>query len=407
MGAEALDERVGLVAALAAGGLIALIMCWQLGDWLAHRGLRLPDPGRRIGHLDGLRGYLALFVVVNHYVQWTRVLALDHEWGTGAHQVVAIGQVPVAIFFMITGLLFYPVARRGFDETRWRPLLVSRVFRIVPLALLSVVVSAAILWLRAGFTADPAVLADTLVNMARWALFLGQPPLFGFADSFLVNGGVFWSLTSEWLFYLAVLPAIAAARSLTRGRVPAWATPLWMMGAALALRVVWPGQSDYMLPFMLGMMIAELREHPRLHAPFGRGDVALASFVVMVMAIAFLPPPIRDRTAMFYAPFLACVVYGGSFGRALASRGSVALGECSYGIYVLHGIVLWLGTGLFERFIMERPGLAAVMLLPGLMVVTVVAAAAAHVALERPMIGIGRKLARRVRAPGSVAAEPA
>ena len=54
----------------------ALIILTLLGSLLfasvIHRlGLiRIPDPARRIGCIDGLRGYLALAVVIHHMFIW-------------------------------------------------------------------------------------------------------------------------------------------------------------------------------------------------------------------------------------------------------------------------------------------------------------------------------------------------
>jgi peptidoglycan/LPS O-acetylase OafA/YrhL len=69
---------------------------------------------RRFSTLDGLRGYAAFLVYLNHSAAWY-VFARTGIWAVPATRLFAhFGRSSVEIFFMITGFLFWVEAdRRG------------------------------------------------------------------------------------------------------------------------------------------------------------------------------------------------------------------------------------------------------------------------------------------------------
>ncbi|MEQ1552361.1 acyltransferase [Sphingorhabdus sp.] len=379
------------LVSIASIGLVCL-----LARGLVGYGFPIPNESRRIGCLDGLRGYLALLVAISHFILWVRVLALDIAWGAGPMPLVTLGHGPVAIFFMITGLLFYPKVRDGFGAIDWRSLLLSRLFRILPLALLTIAIISVSLWIQSNFTVEPAVLRETAINLLRWITFVGQPDLFGMPNSKLANAGVFWTLFCEWVFYLAVLPLLALARTMAPKAFPRAATPLLMIPLAIPFKLLMPGFAGFMLHFMLGMFVFEVREHKPTATLFRTNGAAVASLVLMVAVIVLLPPPSNFKTVIFYVPFFACVACGHSFWGLFSNQGALVLGEISYGIYVLHGIVLWSTVLLFGSYIAAHPALAVVFL-PLLLTIITIISAATFLAIERPMIKQGKKLAGSLR----------
>ena len=94
--------------------------------------------GRRVATLDGLRGLLALSVflhhaIVNYQYQRTGV------WTVPPSTFYAmLGQGGVALFFMITGYLFWTKLLLEKGRPRWTQLFIGRAFRIGPLYLLFV-----------------------------------------------------------------------------------------------------------------------------------------------------------------------------------------------------------------------------------------------------------------------------
>lgn len=117
-----------------------------------------------------------------------------------------LGQVSVALFFMITGFLFTAeLVSTPANKMDWLRLYTSRVLRITPLWLavkIAVVVLAAV--------------------MRYWHWDQGNPPLFpSTASTGLMTASVAWILYYEWTFYLA-LPLIAWALA----RRTSWLAPI-------------------------------------------------------------------------------------------------------------------------------------------------------------------------------------
>jgi len=88
------------------------------------------------------------------------------------------------------------------------------------------------------------------------------------------------------------------------------------------------------------------------------------------------------------------VAAGNSYFGVFSARPSIVLGEASYGIYLLHGVVLYIALADATPF-MERYGPAPFWLaLPFIVAAVVAAAILAHGLIEKPAIRAGRSLAR-------------
>jgi peptidoglycan/LPS O-acetylase OafA/YrhL len=61
----------------------------------------------RYASLDGLRGYCAFFVFLHHASIWYSYLHTNSWAAPPSHFYNHLGQSGVAIFFMITGFLFF------------------------------------------------------------------------------------------------------------------------------------------------------------------------------------------------------------------------------------------------------------------------------------------------------------
>ncbi|GIH22585.1 hypothetical protein Aph01nite_08950 [Acrocarpospora phusangensis] len=182
--------------------------------------------------LDGIRALAALAVLVYHVGGKT---GLTEGWGAWA---VSRGDVGVAIFFTLSGLLLYrPWARAVLDagngpETTaylWR-----RAFRILPAYWLVAVV--AMVFFNSGHNASQWV-------WAKWLLLLQIYDVGSWWGGDEGRGlEQMWSLSVEVAFYLA-LPLIAAALAVLAGRSAATATRaralLAGIGALGVISIVW------------------------------------------------------------------------------------------------------------------------------------------------------------------------
>lgn len=374
---------------------LALAAALLVASLVARRGFPLPPADRRLGCVDGLRGYLALAVLAHHLIVWHQLVFAGTGWRAptvNAFSQFGIGAV--ALFFMVTGFVFYPRVVTGWRANDWRAILIGRVFRIVPLIAVTVAVVLLLLVLRTGRLPGPRDLAAAAVWVSGW----GQPALLGDADAKYLNAGVLWSLWYEWVFYLLILPLAAIARDLVRGRLPGWSVPLAFLALGFAARAV-PLPRDlgtYLPLFAIGMLAFEVQAIPAIRRHLAGPLAAAMAVAALAVAAVTAPDPLHGPQLALFALFFVTIACGNPLFGLLSRPGSLVLGECSYGIYLVHGIVL---AVLFTE---GRPLVLALgedgalaLVIPAAMLVALITAGT-FLAVERPMIAVGRRLARSV-----------
>jgi peptidoglycan/LPS O-acetylase OafA/YrhL len=349
-------------------------------------------PPMRFGTINGLRGYLALFVMLHHACMWF-VLVQTGKWDVPRPNLYGpLGQASVLMFFMITSFLFHDkllnARGRRFD---WKAFLIGRFFRIAPLYYVVLI----FVFLTVAYLSDWR-LVETLqaisLAVAKWLLFTipTAAPLNGHTDSWIIMAGVTWSLRYEWCFYLA-LPLI----SLAVGQRPGW---LLLLVSVAALIVGWRIGLNirFAAVFAGGILAAYLVRDPR----FTRFcEKKMASVVVLLCLAAAL----QFDNLLHIAPCIAlstafCLIAGGADMFGLFSLPtSHRLGELAYGIYLIHGIVLFAAI----NFVVGKD-VAADMSVPMywvfvavLALVTLALSGMAYHYVEKPGIALGKRLGKQ------------
>ena len=376
----------GSAAAYAAAALAAHL--------IARAGFPLPPDHRRIGCIDGLRGYLAVSVMVHHFIIWMQVTHLGGGWAAPTVNLFnQLGGSAVALFFMTTGLVFYPRVLAGLRKSPWPAIYIKRVFRIVPLAAASVMIIAAIIAARTGQGPD----GGFPLAFATWITTWSMPPLLGYPDSGRINAYVLWSLWYEWLFYLFVLPACALAMDLIRDRLPSWTVPAALLTGAVSARIFFETVSllTFLPLFAIGMLAFECQRSERIARLLRTSYAGIAALAALAIGLVMFNLP-YFHALPFLSFFFVCAACGNAMGGWLRTRAALLLGECSYGIYLLHGIVLslvFVDAGALTRTIGAEH---LPILLPLAVCAAVPLAAAAYLAVERPGINAGAWLTGRL-----------
>lgn len=290
----------------------------------------------RSNAIDGLRGFLALVVLLHHAViirSWYDTSVWKHPSSWLEDQ---LGPVPVSLFFMITGFLFWSKAMRASGRLSISRLLVNRLRRLAPAYWASTLLVVVIVMIHGHFELNVScrVLLKTLAKLLMlgiwsWPYSLNLHPLNP------VNAGVVWSLQYEWFFYLA-LPALAL---LGAGRRFFWLVlPLTGLIITILLIARQPQMAGWVAYFPLGMLTAELVERKWLKDWPTQIGWTLGSLAMLAMALSVQVPwlPIH----LLVLPFFIAVAHGNPFFGLLQTRSSRFLGTISYSIYLLHGIVL-------------------------------------------------------------------
>lgn len=389
----------------------------------------------RLGNLDVLRAVAALLVLVGHaYSLGGRGLpVVPSHW----HEAVLIqGTSGVWLFFALSGYLIgRPFVRALVDGgplPATRAYAIKRALRIYPLY-----------WLALGVVV--AVVGGAATTSWQYVvhLLLLQDLVPGRAEAII---SVAWTLTLEVLFYAAVPLAAHAIRARRRGAIPASTLATWVVASWLASLAflfagslvrgadgVWLRQ---LLPSMWGMFCPGLllalasmpldgsrwrfwlQDLPTRRAP--AWTIAITALVggAVLASIADLDWGERTASLVYSAsrPLFA-VGFGIVVFRALAAAAwherlgdwVRQLGVISYGIYLLHAVIVTLLlTDKGTRWIPMHHGgaVAGAVHVAYVTVLTIAAATVSWRVLERPLITLSHRLAGRRNAP-TVALAPA
>jgi peptidoglycan/LPS O-acetylase OafA/YrhL len=226
------------------------------------------------------------------------------------------------------------------------------------------------------------------LEVASWLSGKMTFDLMAFENSRQVNASVLWSIFYEWLFYIFLLPACSLARLTVGSRT--WIVPVSFCIAAYIGRLTDIDAFRYLPLFAVGMIAHELRAYTKLTAALRTSWASLAAAASLLVGMICFPNP-YDEALPLFAFFFICVVSGNKFFGLLNTKGSAVMGECSFGIYLLHGILLYI---LFNETSIEIP---AVILLPLLSSIVAVTTATTYLLIEVPCIAVGRQMSKKFR----------
>ena len=374
--------------------LVCLALLLAVATVLPFGSVDVP-PGRRqrISVLDGLRGFLALGVFFHHAAIYHRFI-LDGVWALPPSTVfILFGQAGVSLFFMITGYLFWSrmIAEQG--QTDWLSLYIGRVFRIGPLYLLATCTMLAAVFVMTGFRINEPI-GHLFENVLRW-LPLGlfrSTEINGFENPSRLLADVTWTLRYEWWFYFSLVVTAFAARR-PKFHLAAVVLILVLSLTYLVLKI---GPEKYRLTadcicmFFEGMCCASLQASGltlRLH------DWASSALAVVIGIVIFMSfeTAYSAVPVVFLGIFFYLVISGASIFGLLRTRAARRLGDVSYGIYLLQGLVLYFVFSFepIKTFALVSPARHwAVICICALLLVAF--AALAHHWIELPGIRLGK-----------------
>lgn len=293
---------------------------------------------RRVIGLDGLRFYLASFVVL-HHIDCFHSFVETGRWAPSQYYLWALGKYGVALFFMITAFLFWGKIRNK-ENVDWISLYRGRVFRIAPMAIFSSLVAVTIITIYSSGTDG---FFFNIKNVIPWfdaSIFDFKPAFTNFKTPQVAMAGVTWSLKWEWMFYF-LLPLLFIFRN--KG--------LEFSIAACAL-------CFYILPqiylkdayiwsyFAFGILCKELSLIIRID---NRASSILALTALLVL-FASEPGLFSVTGTPLLAVIFLCVACGSDVFGSLSMRSSKRLGAISYSIYIMQGPVLFTSFMVMKKY---------------------------------------------------------
>ncbi|WP_435274804.1 acyltransferase family protein [Psychrobium sp. nBUS_13] len=350
----------------------------------------IPLPKRK-SNIDGLRGYLAILVIFHHFSLTYYWLVLG-EWKAPSELYFQnFGKVGVGIFFIITGYLFIGKLIRNKFDISIKELMISRCFRIMPLYFFAFVFIFLIVMLNTNFHFVVSV-KEFFISILRWFLFHGSK-INQFEDTRRIIAGVDWTLKYEWFFYFSV-PVIAFFFKINKvvsvSVVTAFVVYLFIFPIKLMAFT-----SIYFILFLIGGWI--------YYFEFSVKNIILDNLFYNIIAIGllffaiFISNPFSILQILSIALFFTLVVQGVSMFGLLKTEFSIFLGEISYGIYLLHGFILF---GLYQFLLIYSMNNISLThyfyFLPLISFIVILIASLTYIYIEKPSMEYGKELRMKI-----------
>jgi peptidoglycan/LPS O-acetylase OafA/YrhL len=356
---------------------------------------------KRLECLDGLRGVLAVYVMLGHMAPFAAL----PDWVIGP---LSHGGAAVDVFFILSGLVII----RSLESCRFaaRPFLILRVTRIFPVFLAMFALGVAAQPLPVRFDTMPWIGPDSLARDI-WSIGWPDDWAAGIAAHLTMTHGLFpngvlpgmwvgflgaaWSLSTEWQFYVLALVLgrfrVGAERLAAVFLVLAIAGLIWDMAAPDAWRfsrAFLPNKAHY---FAVGIASATWIVRRSIWA----FAFVLAATLSLCLARGgwdkLLPP-------MVWTLCLVAQLYPGRsrlIAGPLTWRPARWFGAISYPIYLANEPIQKLLGFVLAWFAAGDGMVFTVLWLPGALLIPIGAAALLHRYVETPAQRWGRTLAHR------------
>ncbi|MBE9031023.1 acyltransferase [filamentous cyanobacterium LEGE 11480] len=302
--------------------------------------------------LDGLRGLLAINVVIHHAVFTYFYFEQDGIWKmpVASHFYFSIGSEAVTLFFMMTAFLAWSgvIKRPKIDIPSFY---LKRAIRIFPLYWISVIGVIIVVLVTTNFSLESPSLMHAMRTLDDWftAQITNLPFIFGRQlmpninefPAWMVNAGVSWTLAYDLNFYL-LLPLLANFVRLDL-----------FVGLAICLAAVHRyfdvEQTGIMIRFLCGMSLAYIFPRARLDNYLKHPIASIGIIMALGLGWVIPIPPSLQLACMLFA--FTGILYGNSLFGLLTLKATRYLGIISYGVYLLHGIVLFITFHSLNRWI--------------------------------------------------------
>lgn len=378
--------------------IMALLLCVLSFPWFH---IIKPNVSgiKRVQTIDGLRGFLAYGVVFSHGQNF-HTLFVTGQWAGSPNPFFNLfGTVAVRLFFMVTAYLFWSKLLASQGKMEWPSFYIKRFFRIAPVYWFACLCVFLIVMIETHWSLQVSWIAFGKQIGAWLALgILPLPDINNHMMSFMILLGVVWTLQYEWLFYV-LLPFVSwFAQNKNRALLFVICAILLIVIAAFFVQPypIIRQVTGVLFTFLMGMLCATLQQYsPR----FLLNPIAQSILVLGIISIIFLyaPDGVYFSTILFAIVFFF-IVSGCSIFGLLTLPASQRMGEVSYGIYLLQGIVFyWVYSTQFMRHFILQNSIQFWSVMALICTLILFLAIWVHILFERPGIKLGYKISSWVK----------
>ena len=314
-----------------------LFLVLFIAVFITNKVIKIELPSVKYTEIDGIRGYLAFFVFLHHSYIWSVFLKTD-EWKEPTSNLFnQFGQTSVALFFMITAFLFInKLILAKSNSINWKKYIKSRFFRLFPAYFFSIIIVFIIVAVLSNFKTNDSILSN-FKSIIGWLFFTvgGPNDINNVANTSLIDAGVTWSLPYECLFYL-ILPLIALQFkiNLSQKNIAIYTI------AFIVIAVLNHVTLKQFVPFFGGIIAALLIAKKSISLKGVKYSLVL---LILVFILIYFFNSGKDIVPLLISTLLFIIIASGNsiFG-ILTNTFSRLLGQVTYSLYLLHGIILFI-----------------------------------------------------------------
>jgi peptidoglycan/LPS O-acetylase OafA/YrhL len=309
-----------------------------LTAYLINLKFKITDDFARYENIDGLRGFLALGVFIHHASIWYPYLKTTLWESPKSNLFNQLGQTSVAFFFMITAFLFVTKLLNTNDkEFDWKSFFISRLFRLVPMYVVSVIALITIVLVIDNGEIKLGILSF-LKDIYHWFTFtiISQPRINDNYFTNKINAGVVWSLPFEWFFYFS-LPLLSLFILKKRPSLFYIIVSILFILGFFKLKGL---NLPHLLSFFGGAITPFIMKYGSKKVNYN--SMAFSFIIVICLALLLL----FDTSDNLLCKLLLIIIFnlialGNSLFGILKSTSLKLLGEISYSTYLLHGMLIF------------------------------------------------------------------
>jgi peptidoglycan/LPS O-acetylase OafA/YrhL len=303
------------------------------------------SPVHRIHSLDGLRGWLALYVCVYHFLN---SVPPTHALLGGITHAFQQGSFAVDVFFVISGFIMSYVYTKNFKSSialkDYGRFMQARIARLVPVNLVTLGILFVVL-VPFLYTTDKFLSPDGRYSWhsALATVFLGQ----GVWVDHRTWNYPSWSISTEFYSYLVfpfLVPLFARGRAAALG--------FGALGLAIALIIYSKSTGDgpptngllafirTLALFVVGMTVNTVYKNEAVQRLASAPLVAVGLGVVLALLIHLVEENFMNVVAVVLVPVIVLITLHQPVVRDFFSRPlGQTLGRLSYSLYMVHAVV--------------------------------------------------------------------
>lgn len=354
------------------------------------------EDNRRYGSIDGLRAILAISVFIHHYV-------ITYVWKTKGVWVRPesdfynhLGQASVGFFFIITGYLF--TKKMILTKSNWLDFFIGRVFRIYPIYLCSVFIVILYSFYITDFSLHVPI-KSFLFELYNWGMFV-TPSINGNNNSSLMLAGVTWTLSYECFFYI-ILPLLYF--SFNKIKLLFIALVIVVLYLSIDPIVInfyhWTFNTVMFSFFLFGFICALIESKIKKTKINVNNKYILCTIFILLFLLFFL---FKTSFGFYQSLIIAIIffffIYGFDFNGLLKNKIMIYLGDISYSIYLIHGLVLYTTyTILFPSLCANLSFNQYMLLMPIVLLVVILLSIFTYIYIEKPMIKMGKEVSKKLK----------